>query len=132
MPVQLNTIWEVEMSTIILIIALPVAGTLGYALRAYFGRIKLNSSEARSHRIIQDALKEAENKRKELLIEAKDQLLKEKNVLEKEMRERRQELQSIEKRLIQKEETIDSRLEDIQKQEKVLDVREQESKEKEE
>lgn len=68
---------------IILIIALPVTGILGYALRAYFGRIKLNSAEARSHRIVQDALKEAENKRKELLIEAKDQLLKEKNVLEK-------------------------------------------------
>jgi len=119
------------MQTIILIIALPVIGTLGYALRAYFGRIKLNSAEARSHRIIQDALKEAETKRKELLIEAKDQLLKEKNILEKEARERRGELQSIEKRLIQKEEAIDTRLEDIQKQEKILEVRDQETKEKE-
>ncbi len=119
------------MLTIILIIALPVAGILGYALRAYFGKIKLNSAEARSHRIIQDALKEAETKRKELLIEAKDQLLKEKNILEKEMRERRQEVQAAEKRLIQKEENIDSRLGDIQKQGKILEVREQENKEKE-
>lgn len=115
---------------IILIIALPVFGILGYALRAYMGRIKLNSAEARSHRIVQDALKEAENKRKELLIEAKDQLLKEKNVLEKESRERRQELQTIEKRLMQKEESIDTKLEDIQKQEKILELRDQDTKEK--
>ncbi|HPX91460.1 MAG TPA: ribonuclease Y [Spirochaetota bacterium] len=120
------------MLTIFLILALPVTGFLGYALRAYLGRIKLNSAEARSHRIVQDALKEAENKRKELLLEAKDQLLKEKNLLEKEMRERRQELLSIEKRLIQKEETIDSRLAEIQKLEKALEIREQETKEKEE
>lgn len=120
------------MLTIILIIGLPVAGILGYALRAYFGRIKLSSAEARSHRIVQDALKEAENKRKELLIETKDQLLKEKNILEKEARERRQELQAVEKRLMQKEESIDAKLEDIQKQEKILAIREQETKEKSE
>jgi len=118
------------MITIVLAASLPVAGILGYALRAYFGKIKLNSAEARSHRIVQDALKEAENKRKEVLIEAKDQLLKEKNLLEKEMRERRQELQSVEKRLFQKEETIDSKLDEIQKQEKVLEVREQEAQER--
>jgi ribonuclease Y len=62
--------------TILLIIALPVTGVIGFALRAYLGRIKLSSAEAKSHRILQDAIKEAENKRKELLIEAKDQLLK--------------------------------------------------------
>ncbi|HOO71181.1 MAG TPA: ribonuclease Y [Spirochaetota bacterium] len=118
--------------TIILIIALPVAGVIGYGVRAYLGKIKLSSAEAKSHRILQDAIKEAENKRKELLIEAKDQLLKEKNLLEKEMRERRQELQVSEKRLIQKEESIDVRLEDIDRKEKILSVREQENTEKEE
>ena len=118
--------------TIVLIIALPVVAILGYGVRAYIGRMKLSSAEAKSHRILQDAIKEAENKRKELLIEAKDQLLKEKNVLEKEMRERRQELQVSEKRLIQKEESIDTRLEEIRKKEKVLQVREQENSEKEE
>ena len=120
------------MLTIILICALPVAGILGYALRAYFGRIKLNSAEAKSHRIVQDALKEAENKRKELLIEAKDQLLKEKNLLEKEARERRQELQNTEKRLVQKEEQLEKRVEDLDKEDKALQIRMQENSEKEE
>ncbi len=118
--------------TIILIIALPVVGVLGYAVRAYLGRIKLNSAEAKSHRLINDAVKEAENKRKELLIEAKDQLLREKNDLEKEMRERRQELQSSEKRIFQKEEALEKRVEQITKQEKLTTLKEQEVQEKEE
>ena len=120
------------LETIILILAIPVTGVTGYALRAYFGRIKLNSAEAKSHRIIKDALKEAENKRKELLIEAKDQLLKEKNLLEKEMRERRQEVQTSEKRLVQKEELIDKKIEQVEKQDKIIKLKEQEQAEKEE
>ncbi len=119
------------MSTIILIIALPVVGILGYAARAYLGKIKLNSAEAKSQRIVQDAIKDAENKRKELLIEAKDQLIKEKNLLEKEMRERRVEQQQLEKRLLGKEESVDKKLETIERREKVLKLNEQENQEKE-
>jgi len=118
--------------TIILIIALPVAGILGFAIRAYLGSIKLNSAEAKSHRILQDAVKEAENKRKELLIEAKDQLLKEKNLLDKEIRERRQEVQNSERRLLNKEEALDRKIEQIEKQEKVLAVKEEEIEERSE
>lgn len=120
------------MLTIILIIALPIAGVLGFAIRAYLGKIQLNSAEVKAQRIQQDAVKDAENKRKELLLEAKDQLLKEKNILEKEIRDRRQELQNSEKRLLQKEEGIDKRLEQIEKQEKILKIKEQETGEKEE
>ena len=106
--------------TIILIICLPIVGILGYVVRAYIGKIKLNSSESKSQRILQDALKEAENKRKELIVDAKDQLLKDKNLFEKEVRERRQEVQASEKRLLQKEESIDNRIDKIKKQEKVI------------
>ena len=70
------------MLTIILLVIFPILGILaGIAARSYYGRINLSSAEAKSQRIIQDALKDAENKRKELLIEAKDQLLKEKNLM---------------------------------------------------
>ncbi len=121
-----------DIATILLIIALPVLGILGYALRAYIGKIKLSSAEAQSQRILQDAIRDAEGKRKELLIEAKDQLLKEKNLFEKEMRERRQELQSIEKRLMQKEESLDKRQEQVEKLEKALQQKERDNQEKEE
>ncbi len=116
--------------TIVLICALPLTGVIGYAIRSYLGKIKLNSAEARSHRILQDAIKEAENKRKELLLEAKDQLLKEKNLLEKESRDRRLEIQGVEKKLMQKEETLDRRQEQIEKQEKIIQMKEQENQEK--
>jgi ribonuclease Y len=117
--------------TIILIAALPLMAVLGFATRAYLGKIKLSSAEAKSQRIIQDAIKEAENKRRELLLEAKDQLLKEKNALEKEMRDRRGDLQMIEKRLLQKEELIEKRTDTIEKQEKLQKIKEQENLEKE-
>ncbi len=113
-------------------IGLILMGAAGYGVRAYIGKIKLSSAEAKSQRIVQDAVKEAENKRKELLIEAKDQMIKEKNNLEKEMRDRRLELQNVEKRINQKEEGLDRRLEQIDKQEKGLKIKEQESQEKEE
>lgn len=119
------------MTIIILICALPVTAVIGYAIRSYLGRIKLNSAESKSHRILQDAIKDAENKRKELLIEAKDQLLKEKNLMEKEMRERRQEVVVSEKRLVQKEESIDDRSREVEKTEKIVQIKEQENKEKE-
>jgi len=121
-----------NVGTILLIAALPVTGIAGYAMRAYLGKIKLNSAESQSHRIVQDAIKDAESKRKELLIETKDQLLKEKNIFEKEMRERRVELQNIERRILQKEENLDSRTQELEKQEKVLKLRERENQEKEE
>ena len=121
-----------SIKTLLLIFSFPIAGILGYALKAYLGRIKLGSAEARSYKIIQDAIKEAEAKRKELLIEAKDQLLKDKNLFEKEMRERRQELQIFEKRHLQREETFDKREAQIERKEKVLQIRELENQEKEE
>ncbi len=119
-------------TTILLIIALPLAAIIGYALRAYLGKIKLTSAESQSQRIIQDAIRDAEARRKELLLETKDQLLKEKNLFEKETRERRQELQTIERRLLQKEESLDKKLEHLEKQEKIVQLKEQENQEKEE
>lgn len=120
-----------DILTILLVLALPVAGAAGFGIRSYLGRLKLNSAEAQSRRLIQDSIKEAEAKRKELLIEAKDQLLKEKNLFEKEMRERRQELQNVEKRIMQKEELLDNKSEQIEKRDKTLQQRELENQEKE-
>ncbi len=121
-----------SISTLLLVLALPLTGAAGFLARAYIGRVKLTSAEARALRLVQDAVREAEAKRKELLIEAKDQLLKEKNLFEREMRERRQELQGIEKRLVQKEESLDGKSDQIEKREKTLQHRELENQEKEE
>ena len=121
-----------DIQTLLLILALPVVGTLGYALKAYLGKIQLSSAEIKSKKIVEEATREAEAKRKELLIDAKDQLLVERNAFDKEMRERRQELQNIEKKINQRDESLDMRDEQLKRKEKILQLREQENQEREE
>ena len=114
----------------LLILAVPITGIAGYAVRAYLGRVKLSSAESQSQRIIQDSIRDAESKRRELLLEAKDQLIKEKNQFEKEMRDRRGELQNIERRIQSKEEGIDQKSAVLEKREKDLEFREGENRDK--
>ncbi len=119
--------------TIVLpVIALAAGVACGYAVRSYKGKLSLNSAESRAQRILLDAKRDAESKRKELLLEAKDNLLQEKNQLEKEMRERRQELIVVEKRCMQKEEQIERKGEELARMESDLIRRERENKKVEE
>ena len=68
---------------------------------------KIGSAEERSREIIDEALKVAETKKREALLEAKEESLKTKNELEKETKERRAELQRYERRVLSKEENLD-------------------------
>ncbi|MBN1410458.1 MAG: ribonuclease Y [Spirochaetales bacterium] len=117
---------------IVLYIIFFLAGSfLGWIFRWLFARFQLSSSEQRAKRIIQEALKEAEAKKREILIETKDQLLNEKNQLEREIRERRGELQRLERRLIHKEENLERKMASVEKQEKLLVNREKNLADKE-
>jgi len=116
---------------ILLIALIPLSLIIGYLVRSYVGRLKLNSAESRAKRIIQDSMKEAEANRKELMLEAKEKLLQEKNLFEKEMRERRNELQGIERRFLQKEENLDSRSDQLSKKEKKIELLEKANQDKE-
>ncbi|NLJ09898.1 MAG: DUF3552 domain-containing protein, partial [Treponema sp.] len=67
-----------------LYIILPLAGlTLGWTIRWLYARFQLTASEQRAERIKQDAIKEAEAKKKEILLEAKEQLIRERNQQER-------------------------------------------------
>ena len=102
----------------ILYIILPLAGlALGWTIRWLYARFQLTASEQRAERIKLDAIKEAEAKKKEILLEAKEQVIRERNQQEKETRERRAELQRYERRVVQKEETIEKKVEQIEKTE---------------
>ena len=106
-------------------IILPLAGlTLGWTIRWLYARFQLTASEQRAERIKQDAIKEAEAKKKELLLEAKEQIIRDRNQQERETRERRAELQRYEKRVLQKEEAIDKKAAQIEKTEQALTSRE--------
>jgi ribonuclease Y len=105
----------------ILYIILPLAGlTLGWIIRWLYARFQLTASEQRAERIKQDAIKEAEARKKEILLEAKEQVIRERNQQERETRERRAELQRYERRVVQKEELIEKKTGQIEKTEQNL------------
>ena len=67
---------------------------------------KIGNADEKAREIIDDALKTAETKKKEALLEVKEESIKTKNELEKETKERRAELQRYEKRVLSKEESL--------------------------
>jgi ribonuclease Y len=116
----------------ILWIILPLAGlTLGWTIRWLYARFQLTASEQRAERIKQDAIKEAEAKKKELLLEAKEQVIRERNQQERETRERRAELQRLERRVLLKEDTIDKKTAQIERTEQALVDREKTCRDRE-
>jgi ribonuclease Y len=107
------------MRNIFLFVIIPLAAFfLGWFIRWLYARFQLTSTEQKAERVIQEALKEAEAKKKEALLEIKDRQIRERNQLERETRERRIELQRMERRLIQKEENLEKRQEFLENQER--------------
>lgn len=93
---------------------------LGVAYRKRVAEAEIRSAEEESKRIVSDALKNADNKKKELLIEAKDEIHRMRNESEKEIKERRLDVQRQERRLLQKEETLDRKIEQLENKEEQL------------
>jgi len=115
---------------ILIAICLPTGIGLGWLARWIYAKYQLSSSEQRAKRLKQDAIKEAEAKKKEILLEGKDQLLRDRHAQEREYRERRNELQKLERRLLQKEDNLDNKLSEIEKQNKELTTRDKAIEEK--
>ena len=89
----------------------------GSAYRRKTAEAKLGSAEEEAKRIVNDAIKAAEQKRKETVIEAKDEALRMKTEADKEIKERRSELSRQERRLDQKEEALDKRVAALEQKE---------------
>ncbi len=85
---------------------------------------KIGTAEEKSREIIDEALKVAETKKREALLEAKEESLKTKNELEREIRERRNELSRMEKRAMNKEEALDRKADALEKREASLNTKE--------
>lgn len=97
---------------------------IGYFLRRYIAKLKVSSAKETAEDILKEAQKEAEAKKREAILETKDQLIRERTTFERETRERRFELQRWEKRLLQKEENLDKRVDVLDKKEKLISNRE--------
>ena len=81
---------------------------------------KIANAEEEALRIINDAIKSAESKKREATLEAKEEILRSRKEYEKEEKERRADLQKQERRLQQKEENIDRKTDAIEKKEEAL------------
>ena len=92
---------------------------------------KIGNAENKAREIIDDAVKTAEAKKKESLLEIKEESIKNKNELERESKERRSELQRYEKRVLSKEEALDKRSEAIEKREASFTAKEEQLKQRE-
>ena len=81
---------------------------------------KIQDAEQEALRIVNEAIKNGESKKREALVEAKEEILRSRNEYEKEVKERRADLQKQERRLQQKEENLDHKTEQIEKKEEAL------------
>ena len=97
---------------------------IAYRIRVY--EAKIGSADEKAREIIDEALRTAETKKREALLEAKEETLKAKNEFERETKERRAELQRYEKRVLTKEETLDRKTEALEKREARLTAKEAE------
>ncbi len=111
--------------TVIVAIACAVAfGIIGFILggihRKKTAEGLLGSANEEATRIINQAVSEAETKKREAILEAKDEIHKSRTETERELRERRNEVQRQERRIIQKEESLDKKVDTLEKKEELL------------
>ena len=102
------------------VIGMVVAFILGGLHRKKVAEAAIGSAEKEANKIISDAIAAAEAKKKESLVEAKDEIHKLRTETEKELRERRNEVQRLERRINQKEENLDKKSDNLEKKEEVL------------
>ena len=109
-----------------LLIVAPITWLICTVYRKKVAEVKIGNAETKAREIIDEALKTAETKKREALLEVKEESLKTKNELEKETRERRSELQKYEKRVLAKEEAAEKKISQYDKKEANLNTKEQE------
>lgn len=110
--------WLAIVLIIIAIVAsLGVGVYLGIQRRKQVAEKAIGSAETEANRIVSEAIKSAEAKKKEFLLEGKDELHRLRNENEKEISDRRKEVQRQERRIQQKEETLDRKMDNLEKKE---------------
>jgi ribonucrease Y len=94
--------------------------------RKKIAEAKYASAEEAAQKLIEDAEKMGEAKKKEVLLEAKEDIHKLRSEVERESKERRNDLQRLERRLLQKEENLDRKMDSLEKKDEVLNRKENE------
>jgi len=111
-------------TTIAVIVSAVVFGIIGFILgglhRKRVAESAIGSATEEATRIVNQAVQTAENKKRESILEAKDEIHALRTEADKDIKERRAEVQRQERRIIQKEEALDKKTENIEKKEETL------------
>ena len=119
-----TTTWIIVLIVVAIVVAL-ISAFIATQVRKNVVEKKIGSAEGKAREIIDEAIKSAEAKKKEALLEAKEENLKAKNELDKEIKERRAEVQRYEKRVLNKEEASERKSESLEKKENGLKNKEE-------
>ncbi len=122
----------IDILNIILSICIVFAFVIGYITRKKIAEGKIKNAETEAIVIVNDAVKEGETLKKELLFNAKEESLTLKESIERDNRERRNELQKMENRLVQKEDNLEKKLTNLERNEENLSKRNKELEKKKE
>ena len=114
----------------LVVLAAVIAWFAGISYRKNIAEAKIGKAEDKAKEIIDEALKTAETKQRDILLTAKEEALKTKNDIDKEVKERRSEIQHMEKRVLQREENLDKKTETLERREQSLNAKENRLNEK--
>ncbi len=111
---------------ITIVISAPVTYFVTSAYQKKVVEAKIGSADEKARAIIDEAVKTAETKKRESLLEVKEESIRTKNELDREIKERRAEIQRNERRIEQKESNLDKKLDAIEKREAGFAAKEEE------
>ena len=108
------------LAIVLIVVALVVGLAIGFILRKIAAEKKIGSAEEQAKKILEDAIKNAENAKKESIIAAKEEIFQLKKEADRDINERRKEVSRQERRNTQKEETLDAKIEKVEKKDALL------------
>ena len=113
----------IAVAFVLIIVVGIIAFRMGISYRKKIAEAEIGGAEQEAKKIVSEAAVAAENKKREVLIEAKEEAHKMRIEFDKEMKEQRSEQQRTERRLQQKEESLDNKVEQLEKKEEALGVK---------
>jgi len=118
----LSDFLKILIAVVVSVIAAGAAGfIIGGIYRKKVAETAIGSAKKEAARLVNEAITQAETKKKEAILEAKDEIHKLRSETDRELRDRRAEVQRQERRIDQKEETLDKRSELLEKKEEILE-----------
>nr|WP_322174549.1 ribonuclease Y [Acutalibacter sp. M00118] len=125
---------SVWLCVLISVLAAALAGGAAFFLGVNYRKGKaeatIGSAEEEAKRIVGEAVKTAEARKKEIVLEGKDEIHRLRNESEKELSDRRREIQHQERRNLQKEESLEKKLESMERKEEQIDQRNKKAEER--